>query len=89
MAQITLKGDPTETVGDLPAVGSEAPAFTLTKTDLSDASLADFAGKAVVLNVFPSIDTPVCQASVRRFNEEASSLADTVVLWVLLGIPGM
>jgi thiol peroxidase len=76
-----------ETVGSLPAVGAQAPGFELVKTDLSDLSLADLAGKSVVLNIFPSIDTGVCAASVRRFNELASSLSETVVLCVSLDLP--
>ncbi len=87
MAKITLKGNPIETVGDLPAVGSKAPAFTLVKNDLSEVKLGDFAGKRVVLNIFPSIDTPVCAGSVKRFNEEASKLADTVVLCISADLP--
>lgn len=87
MAQITLQGNSIETSGDLPAVNSQAPLFTLTKTDLSDCVLGDFAGKTLVLNIFPSIDTPVCAASVRRFNQEVSSLADTVVLCVSADLP--
>ena len=87
MASITLKGNSISTVGELPAVGAKAPAFTLTKTDLSACSLADFAGKTVVLNIFPSVDTPVCAASVRKFNEVAGSKADTVVLCVSADLP--
>ncbi|MEI7694637.1 MAG: thiol peroxidase [Chlorobium sp.] len=87
MAQITLKGNPFETVGTLPAKGTEAPFFCLVKTDLSEAGPADFAGKRVVLNIFPSLDTPVCAASVRRFNQEASSLDNTVVLCVSADLP--
>lgn len=87
MATITLKGNEIHTVGDLPAVGSAAPDFTLVKSDLSDASLGDFAGKKVVLNIFPSLDTAVCAASVRRFNAEASKLDNTVVLCVSRDLP--
>ncbi|MBU2500341.1 thiol peroxidase [bacterium] len=87
MAKFTLKGNPFNTVGDLPAVGSQAPEFTLVKTDLSTATLADFAGKNVVLNIFPSLDTDVCAASVRRFNKEASELEDAVVLCVSMDLP--
>ena len=67
MAQITLQGNPVQTVGNLPAVGLEAPSFKLVKTDLSEASMQDFAGKNIILNIFPSLDTSVCAASVRRF----------------------
>ena len=87
MAQITLKGTPFETVGTLPATGAEAPFFCLVKTDLSEAGNADFAGKRLVLNIFPSLDTPVCAASVRRFNQEASTLANTVVLCISADLP--
>ncbi|NGZ27625.1 MAG: redoxin family protein, partial [Magnetococcales bacterium] len=80
MAQVTLKGNPIHTSGELPAVGSAAPDFVLTRTDLADVSLQDYAGKRIVLNIFPSVDTAVCAASVRRFNQEASNLANTVVL---------
>ena len=87
MAQITLQGNAFETVGNLPAQGAAAPSFTLVKTDLSDVSLSDFNGKKVVLNIFPSIDTPVCAASVRRFNEIASQKENTVVLCVSADLP--
>jgi thiol peroxidase len=87
MAKITLKGNPIETVGSLPAVGSTAPGFNLVKTDLSEAALHDFAGKTIVLNIFPSIDTGVCAASSRRFNSEASKLVNTVVLCVSADLP--
>jgi thiol peroxidase len=87
MAKITFKGNPAETAGTLPAVGSAAPDFKLTKSDLSDASLKDYRGKKVVLNIFPSLDTPVCAASVRRFNAEASKLDNTVVLCISRDLP--
>lgn len=87
MARITFKGNPLNTAGDLPKVGANAPDFTLTKSDLSDVSLKDLAGKKVVLNIFPSIDTPVCQASARKFNQEASNLTNTVVLCVSKDLP--
>ncbi|WP_028579510.1 thiol peroxidase [Desulfogranum japonicum] len=87
MAQITLKGNAIETVGTLPATGDAAPAFTLVKTDLSEATLAEYAGKQIVLNIFPSIDTPVCASSVRKFNEVASQKDDTVVLCVSADLP--
>ncbi|EID16304.1 lipid hydroperoxide peroxidase [Mycobacterium xenopi RIVM700367] len=72
MAQITLRGNPVHTVGELPAVGSPAPSFTLTGTDLGEVSSDKFRGKPLLLNIFPSIDTPVCAASVRTFNERAA-----------------
>ena len=87
MAEITLKGNKIHTYGTLPAVGSKAPDFLLTKTDLADVSLKDFAGKRIVLNIFPSIDTGVCAASVRRFNEEVQKLQDTVVLCASIDLP--
>lgn len=87
MATITLQGNPIETIGNLPAVGSDAPAFTLVKTDLSEAGLGDFAGKTVILNIFPSIDTGVCAASTRRFNEVASSNDGVAVLCVSADLP--
>lgn len=87
MAQVTLKGNPIHTCGELPAVGSQAPDFILTRTTLADVSLGDYAGKRVVLNIFPSVDTDVCAASVRRFNKEAASLANTVVLCISLDLP--
>ena len=87
MAEITLQGNPVQTIGNLPAVGMEAPAFTLVKTDLSDAGLQDFAGKNIVLNIFASLDTSVCAASVRRFNKEASETPDCVVLCISADLP--
>ena len=87
MAQVAFKGNPVNTAGSFPAVGAKAPAFTLAGRDLSDVKLADFAGKKVVLNIFPSIDTPVCAASVRRFNAEASSLGGAVVLCISADLP--
>lgn len=87
MAQVTLGGNPVHTVGDLPAVGQQAPSFSVTAGDLSDVTGADFAGKRVVLNIFPSVDTPVCAASVRKFNELASGLDNTVVLCVSADLP--
>ena len=86
MAQTALGGNPVNTVGDLPEVGS-TPSFTLTKGDLSEVGPADFAGKKVVLNIFPSIDTPTCATSVRTFNERAAGLDDTVVLCVSADLP--
>ncbi len=87
MATITLKGNEIETIGELPQVGSKVPDFTLTKTDLADCTQADYAGKTLVFNIFPSIDTPVCAASARRFNSEASSLDNTVILCVSADLP--
>ncbi len=87
MAKITLKGNEINTSGDLPAVGSQAPDFCLTKTDLSDVSLNDLKGKRVILNIFPSIDTDVCAASVRHFNADANALDNTTVLCVSQDLP--
>lgn len=87
MGTVTLKGDPIDTAGDLPAVGSDAPEFTLVAPDLSEVSKSGLAGKRVILNIFPSVDTPVCASSVRRFNEAASSLENTVVLCVSMDLP--
>lgn len=87
MASITLKGNAISTVGELPAVGSEAPNFNLTKTDLSQLSLADLKGKSVVLNIFPSIDTPVCAVSTRSFHEKAAELENAVVVCVSKDLP--
>ncbi len=74
MATITLKGNTCKTVGELPKVGSSAPDFTLTKTDLAEISLKECAGKQIILNIFPSIDTPTCASSVRNFNKTAVSM---------------
>ena len=87
MAEITLKGNPIHTCGKLPAVGSQAADFVLTKTDFADVSLQNFAGKKIVLNIFPSIDTPVCATSVRRFNSEAVKMKNMVVLCVSVDLP--
>lgn len=87
MANITLGGTPVETIGELPAVGSKAPDFKLTDTDLKDLYLDDFAGESVVLNIFPSIDTDVCAQSVRTFNEKANALKNTKVLCISKDLP--
>lgn len=87
MATVTFEGNPFETVGTLPAVGADAPDFTVVKADLSEAQLSDYKGKKLVLNIFPSIDTPVCATSVRKFNEEASKLDNTAVLCVSADLP--
>jgi thiol peroxidase len=87
MAQITLKGNPINTSGNLPKTGSAAPQFSLVKNDLSEIKLADLVGKKVVLNIFPSLDTPVCAVSVRKFNEQASSLKNAVVLCISKDLP--
>lgn len=87
MATVTLKGNAIETVGDLPAVGSTAPDFNLVKTDLSEVRLADFKGKKLILNIFPSIDTGTCAMSVRQFNEKAAQLDNTAVVCVSADLP--
>ena len=87
MAKITLKGNPINTFGELPAVGTQAPDFKLVANDLSEKTLADYKGRKVVLNIFPSLDTPTCAASVRRFNAEASKLENTVVLCISKDLP--
>lgn len=87
MASITLKGNPINTNGTLPAVGSKAPDFKLVTVELGEVSLADFAGKTVVLNIFPSVDTPTCAASVRRFNVELSKLSGVSVLCASADLP--
>ena len=87
MAEITLKGNPTHTCGDLPAVGSAAPSFTLVAGDLSEQSLGDFSGKNVILNIVPSFDTPVCATSVKTFNEKAGQMDQTVVVNVSKDLP--
>src|SRR5262245_31881541 len=87
MAQTAFKGSPVHTSGSLPSVGAKAPDFKLTKTDLADVSLKDFAGKRIILNIFPSIDTSVCAASERRFNQEAAKLSNTVIVSVSKDLP--
>ena len=87
MSEITFKGNPIHTGGDLPTVGEKAPNFALTAGDLSDKTLADYTGKNVVLNIFPSVDTGTCAASVRKFNEKASTLENTKVLCISRDLP--
>lgn len=87
MAQVTLKGNPVQVEGELPKVGTQAPDFILTAGDLSDATLATFAGKRKVLNIFPSVDTPTCATSVRKFNAQANELNNTVVLCISTDLP--
>jgi thioredoxin-dependent peroxiredoxin len=87
MATITLRGNAIQTNGDVPKVGADAPGFRLVGGDLKDVSLHDFAGKRKVLNIFPSVDTPTCATSVRKFNEKASALKDTVVLCISADLP--
>jgi thiol peroxidase len=87
MATVTFEGTPFETVGELPKIGASAPDFTIIKADLSEAKLSDYAGKKLVLNIFPSIDTPVCATSVRKFNEKAVALNNSAVLCVSADLP--
>jgi len=87
MAQITFKGEPVHTAGSLPEIGAPAPEFKVVKTDLSSMSLGDFKGKRIVLNIFPSLDTPVCASSVRKFNAEATKLPNSVVLCISKDLP--
>lgn len=87
MPSITRQGVEIELTGTLPENGSPAPPFTLVRSDLEDVGLADFQGKTVILNIFPSIDTPTCAKSVRRFNEEAAGLDGVVVLCISPDLP--
>lgn len=87
MATITLGGSPIHTVGELPKVGVQAPDFQLVNSDLAAVTLADFKGKSLVLNIFPSVDTPTCASSVRQFNQQAAQLANTVVLCISRDLP--
>ncbi|PLX81270.1 MAG: thiol peroxidase [Desulfuromonas sp.] len=87
MAKITLKGNPIHTSGSLPPTGSQAPDFKLVGGDLAESGLSDYSGKSIILNIFPSIDTPVCATAARRFNQEASDLDNTVVLCISGDLP--
>ncbi|HLW10882.1 MAG TPA: thiol peroxidase [Fermentimonas sp.] len=87
MANVTFKGNPVNTVGELPAKGAAAPDFSLVSGQLSEVKLSDYKGKNVVLNIFPSLDTGTCAASVRRFNKEAAALNNTVVLGISADLP--
>ncbi|MDE2197057.1 MAG: thiol peroxidase [Gammaproteobacteria bacterium] len=87
MAKITLRGNPIHTSGELPKTGSKAPDFKLTTKDLKDVSLADFKGKKKLLNIVPSLDTPTCALSTRKFNEHAKTHKDTVILIVSADLP--
>ena len=84
---VTLGGNPVTVAGDLPRVGATAPAFSLVAKDLSEVTLANFAGQRKVLNIFPSIDTPTCATSVRKFNQSAVSLPNTAVLCISADLP--
>ena len=87
MAEITLKGNAINTIGNLPNIGDKAIDFKLTAVDLSQKSLSDFSGKKIILNIFPSVDTGTCATSVREFNKKASELENTVVLCVSKDLP--
>ena len=87
MAQVTLKGNPVQVNGELPKTGAQAPAFSLVGEGLADKSLQDYAGKRKVLNIFPSVDTPTCATSVRKFNAQANDVANTVVLCISADLP--
>lgn len=87
MQQVTFQGNPVKVVGTIPTVASMAPDFSLTTSDLSDLTLSSFKGQNVIINIFPSVDTPVCAASVRKFNEEASNLENTTILCVSADLP--
>ena len=87
MSKVTLKGSPVNTIGELPLVGSKAPEFSLVGTNLSEVKNADFDGKQIVLNIFPSLDTATCAASVRRFNVEAAKLENTAVVCISKDLP--
>ncbi|QNM96110.1 thiol peroxidase [Chitinimonas koreensis] len=87
MSTVTLRGNPIPVEGDFPAAGSQAPAFKLVGADLADVTLENYAGRRKVLNIFPSIDTPTCATSTRKFNAEADKLANTVVLCISADLP--
>ena len=87
MTTVTLRGNPVQVGGTLPATGAAAPAFKLVNKDLKDVSLNDYTGKKKILNIYPSIDTPVCATSTRKFNEKANGLKDTVVLCIAADLP--
>ena len=87
MATVTLQGNPFQTNGELPEIGSDAPGFRLVAADLKDMTPHDFAGKTKILNIFPSVDTPTCATSVRKFNEKAGKLGDVVVLCISADLP--
>lgn len=87
MATVTLKGNKINTIGNLPTVGTAIPDFTLVKNDLSNLTNADLAGKKVVYNIYPSVDTGTCAASTRKFNEAAAGLENTIVVCVSNDLP--
>lgn len=87
MAHVTLRGNPVSTIGELPAVGSKVPPFSITKSDLSEMTNADLLGQRTILNIYPSIDTPTCATSTRKFNQLASSLDNATVICVSADLP--
>lgn len=87
MAKITLKGNPVNTIAEIPKTGTQAPDFKLVGNDLSEKTMNDYKGNKLVLNIFPSLDTPTCAASVRKFNEEAAKLENTKVLCISKDLP--
>ena len=87
MAKITFKGNPVNTSGNLPSKGTKAPDFSLVKSDLGSLSLSELKGKKVILNIFPSLDTSVCAATVRKFNQMASGIKNVTVLGISKDLP--
>lgn len=87
MAKVTLRGNPVNTIGNLPARGTKAPDFRLVKTDLTEVTLASFAGKKIILNISPSLDTSVCATAMRKFNQYAAGRDNTVVLAITMDLP--
>jgi thiol peroxidase len=87
MAKITFKGNPVNTSGNLPSKGSKAPEFSLVKSDLSSLSLSELKGKKLLLNIFPSVGTSVCSTSIRKFNQMAAGMANTMVLAISKDLP--
>jgi thiol peroxidase len=87
MSNITLGGNPTSTCGELPEIGNKAPEFYLTATDMCTKNLESYTGKKIVMNIFPSVDTGVCATSVRKFNEKATGLNNTIVLCISRDLP--
>jgi len=87
MADITLKGAPLKTIGSLPAIGSQAPDFTVTKVDLGEINLKNYLGRKIVLNIFPSLDTPTCSTAMLRFNQIAEQIKDILILCISADLP--
>lgn len=87
MSKITMHGKSVEIIGELPQIGSTAPDFNIVKADLSEATIKDYAGKRLIINIFPSIDTPTCATAVRKFNQAASDLKNTAIICVSADLP--